>query len=809
MLRTVLQDVRYGVRMLFKHPGVTFVMVLTLALGIGASTAIFSVVDGVLLRPLPFGSPERIVGLRETLPDEGSIPTAYRTYAEWRDRNTSFESIAGIVGWEPNLEGGDEPVRVAAVRVSSAYFAVMGMRPALGRTLLPEDDRPGGARVAVISDELWRQRFGGERNVVGQTMLLDGAAFTVVGVMPPAAADASVGWSNVWAPLWLDDQKERSNPGRYLKVNARLKPGVTIAQARTDLERIMGLLRQDFPETHGKPYGVDIRPLEHFIVPQRTRTALLILLGVVGCVLLIACFNVANLLLARAVTREREVGLRTALGASRGRLIRQLLTESVVLSALGAGLGLLLAYSGVRVLLALNPESIPRLENIGVDTAVLGFTLLLTLLTSFAFGLAPAFAATETDLTTVLKEGGRGGGAGLRNRRLRNLLVVSEVAVAVVLLIASGLLIRSYSRVSDIKPGFSLDDVLTLEVRLPARRYREPEKRVNFFRELTQRVQALPGVTAVSAAQSLPLRGPVITDPVLVEGQPDPPSGQEPFIRQNLITSDFFRAMGIPLVKGRAFTEQEVWETGGVVIVNEAFARRFFGAADPLGKRIRPSSDKPWVTIVGVAANTVQDGFEGETLEETFYPYVNPAGDPPLFFMSLAIRTGVEPKSLVGGVRGELRRLDPNLPVSQVMTTRMLADKAMSGRRLTLLLLGAFAGVALALAAIGIYGVMSYTVSRRTHEIGIRMSLGARARDVLWLILKQGLLLTLAGVVAGVALALMLTRVMTSLLYGVSGTDPLTFAGVALVLMAVALLACYIPARRAMRVDPMIALRQQ
>jgi putative ABC transport system permease protein len=809
MLGTVLQDVRYGVRMLFKHPGVTLVMVLTLALGIGASTAIFSVVNGVLLRPLPFGSPERIVGLRETLPDEGSIPTAYRTYAEWRDRNTSFESIAGIVGWEPNLEGGDEPVRVAAVRVSSSYFGVMGMQPALGRTLLPEDDRPGGARVAVISDELWRQRFGGERNVVGQTMLLDGTAFTIVGVMPPALADASVGWSNVWAPLWLDDQKERSNPGRYLKVNARLKPGVTVAQARTDLERIMGLLRQDFPETHGKPYGVDIRPLEHFIVPQSTRTALLILLGVVGCVLLIACFNVANLLLARAVTREREVGLRTALGASRGRLIRQLLTESVVLSALGAGCGLLLAYSGVRVLLALNPESIPRLENIGVDTAVLGFTLLITLLTSFAFGLAPAFAATKTDLTTVLKEGGRGGGAGLRNRRLRHLLVVSEVAVAVVLLIASGLLIRSYARVSDIKPGFSLDDVLTLEVRLPARRYREPEKRINFFRELTQRVQALPGVTAVSAAQSLPLRGPVITDPVLVEGQPDPPSGQEPFIRQNLITSDFFRAMGIPLVKGRAFTEQEVWATGGVVIVNEAFARRFFGEADPLGKRIRPSSDKPWVTIVGVAANTVQDGFEGETLEETFYPYVNPASDPPLFFMSLAIRTGVEPKSLVGGVRGELRRLDPNLPVSQVMTTRMLADKAMSGRRLTLLLLGAFAGVALALAAIGIYGVMSYTVSLRTHEIGIRMSLGARARDVLWLILRHGLLLTLAGVVAGVVVALMLTRVMTSLLYGVSGTDPLTFAGVALVLMAVALLACYIPARRAMRVDPMVALRQQ
>jgi putative ABC transport system permease protein len=627
--------------------------------------------------------------------------------------------------------------------------------------------------------------------------------------MPPGLSHPEVGWAGIWMPMRADDQKERSNPGRYLKINARLKPGVTVEQARADLNRVMGQIRQDFPQTHGKPYGVDLRPLEEFVVPKATRTALLILLGAVACLLLIACFNVANLLLARAVKREREVGLRSALGASRGRVIRQLITESVLLSVLGAALGLLLAHFGVRALLAANPEAAPRLENVGVDLTVLGFTLLVTLLTALAFGLAPAFAASKVNLASMLKEGGRGAGAGQRHRRLRNALVVSEVAIAVVLLIASGLLIRSYQRLSNIEPGFSLDNVMTMELRVPARRYREPHQKINFFRELLGSVKSLPGVVSVGAAQSLPLRGPIYTDPVLVDGQPVPPVGQEPHIRQNIVTSDFFNAMGIPLTKGRTFTEQETWETGGVLIVNEAFARRFFGNEDPLGKRIRAGEDKPWRTVVGVAADTVQDGFEGKTIEETYYPYVNPGGDPPLSFLSFVIRTSVDPESVTGGVRGEVRRLDPNLPVSQVLTTRALADRAMAGRRLTLLLLGTFAGVALVLAAVGIYGVMSYAVSQRTHEIGIRMALGARPRDVRWLILSNGLLLTLAGVAAGLVTAFLLTRVMASLLYGVSETDPLTYASVAVLLTAVALLACYLPARRALRVDPLVALRQE
>jgi putative ABC transport system permease protein len=809
MIGTMLQDIRYGLRMLLKNPGLSAVMILTLALGIGASTAIFSVVDGVLLEPLPFGASDRIVGVRETLPDEGSIPASYRSFAEWRDRNTVFEQVAAISTWEPNLEGVDEPVRVKVMRVSSSYFAVMGMQPTYGRAFIPEDDRPGGQRVAIIGHELWQERFGGNPNVVNQRLLLDGADFTIVGVMPPALSDPEVGWSSIWMPLRADDQKERANPGRYLKINARLKPGVTVEQARSDLNRVMGQLRQDFPETHGKSYGVDLRPLEEFVVPKSKRTALFILLGAVACLLLIACFNVANLLLARAVRREREVSLRSALGASRGRVIRQLITESALLSLLGAGLGLLLAYFGVRVLLAANPEATPRLENIGIDSTVLGFTLLVTLLTTLAFGLAPAFAATKIDLASMLKESGRGAGAGPRHRRLRNVLIISEVAIAVVLLVASGLLIRSYQRISNVEPGFSLDNVLTMEMKLPSRRYREPHQKVNFFRELLGRVKSLPGVVSVGAAQSLPLRGPIYTDPVFVEGQPIPPVGQEPHIRQNIVTTNFFDAMGIPLVKGRPFTEQETWETGGVVIVNEAFARRFFGNEDPLSKRIRASAEQPWKTVVGVAADTVQDGFEGKTIEETYYPYVNPGGDPPLLFLSPVIRTNVKPESLTGAVRDEVRRLDPNLPISQVMTTRALADKAMAGRRLTLLLLATFAGTALILAAVGIYGVMSYTVSQRTHEIGVRMALGARARDVRWLILSSGLLLTLAGVAVGLVAAFLLMRVMASLLYGVSETDPLTYASVTLLLSAVALLACYLPTRRAVRVDPLVALRQE
>jgi len=805
----MLQDLQYAIRRLLKDPSITFMIVLTLALGIGANTAIFSVVNGVLLRPLPFKEPNQLVGLRETLPDEGSIPLAYRTFAEWRDRNTVFESIAAMSGWNPNLESGDEPVRVSGMAVTASYFDVMGLHAILGRTFLPEEDRPGVEKTVVLSYELWQNHFGGNRNIIGQPIKINGKSLDVVGVMPPTLINPEIGCTSIWTPLGLDDQKSRSNPGRYLKANARLKPGISIEQSRTELERIISLLKQDFPETHGRNYGAEIRPLEDFVVPKNTRLALLILLSVVGCVLLIACTNVANLLLARTAAREKEIAIRMALGATRGRIIRQLLTESIMLSLLGAIAGLLLAKIGLKLLLSLQPEAIPRLEDIHLDAVVLGFTLLLTVLAGLMFGLAPAIAATKLDLHPMLKEGGRGTGQGYRHNRLRSLLIISEIAIALILLIASSLMIKSYLRLSNVKLGFNPDKVLTMEINLPAVLYPDRSHRVNFFRQTLENISSLPGVTAVSAAESLPLRGPIYTDPVLVEGQPIPPRGQEPSIRQNIVTPYFFRAMGIPLIKGRPFTEQETWGTGGSIIINEAFEHHFFYNEDPLGKRIKLGEDKPWLNVTGVVADTVQSSLVSQPIPEMFYPYINPSDELPLSFMTLVISTTSEPMALVNSVRSEMHRVDPNIPVSKVMTMRMITDKAISAPRFNLLLLVLFASVALLLAAVGIYGVLSYLVAQRKHEIGVRMALGAQSGDVLRLIIKQGMVLTLIGVCIGLVSAFLLTRVLSSLLYGISSTDPLAFTSVSLLLIGVALTACYIPARRATRVDPIVALREE
>lgn len=795
--------------MLIKNPGVTVAIVITLALGVGANSAIFSLVHGVLLQPLPFKEPERIVGLRETLTGEGSIPMAYRTFAEWRDRNTVFENIAAMVSYSPNLESTDEPVRVFGMRASASYFDVMGLQPAMGRAFAPEEDRPGGQKVVVISHDLWQQRFGADLGVIGKTLRLDGVVFNIIGVMPPVSSQPDIGWASLWIPLSVDDQKERSNRGRYLRANARLKPGITLNQARTDLEQTLSSVKQSFPDTHSGNYGVDIRALEDFVVSKNVKSALLILFGVVGFVLLIACTNVANLLLARAATREKEVGIRIALGATRQRVIRQLLTESLILSLTGACVGLLLAKLGIKLLLALNLENIPRLENVGINGLVVGFTLALTLMAALVFGIAPALAATKLELSAILKEGGHATSKGPRHNRIRNVLVITEVAFALVLLIASGLMIKSYLRLRDVKPGFSLDNVLTIDLRLPARRYRERQQRVNLFRRVLEQVSSLPSVTAVSAAQSIPLRGPIYTDPVIVEGLPVPPPGQEPHIRQNIVTSGYFQTMGIPLIKGREFTEQETWDTGGAIIVNEAFARRFFPNDDPLERRIKLGNDKPWLSVVGLVANTVQDQFENKAIEEMFYPYTNPSDDLPLTFLSLVIRSTGEPTMLVGDVRSEIRRTDPSLPISNVMTMRQLADKVTAGPRFNSLLLGLFAAMALILAAVGIYGVMSYGVSQRVHEIGIRMALGAQGRDLLRVIIASGMALTFIGISIGLVGAFVFTRILQNLLYDVSGTDPITFLSVSLLLASVALLACYVPARRAMKLDPMTALRRR
>ena len=806
MLVTLWQDLRYGARMLLKNPGFTFVAIIALALGIGANTAIFSVVNSVLLRPLPFAAPERLVGLRETLPDEGSIPLAQRTFAAWSENSAVFESVAAMHSAEANLEG-DDPQRVTKAQVTPSYFNVMGAQPALGRTFSPEDVQPNSERVVVLSYELWLSRFGGEQSVINRQARIDGHSHTIVGVMPPALTDANIGWMSLWTPLRISE-RGLNNPYRYLNATARLKPGVSVAQARAELARIMASLRQDFPLTHGKPYDVDVRPLRDFVVDARTRTALYVLAGAVVFVLLIACANVANLLLARASSRGREMAVRAALGASRARIVRQLLVESLLLSALGAGLGLLLASFGIDALAAIYADTIPRFAEVRINTPVLFFALALSVLTALAFGLAPALRATKIDINAALKDATLGGvTAGARRNHLQSALVVSEVALSLVLLVGAGLLIQSFLRLRAVEPGFELDRVLTMEVSLPFATYREPWQRTDFYRRTLERIAALPGVERASATQSLPFRPTMLTDAVIIEGQPAPPAGQEPFIRGTSITSDYFRTMGMRLVSGRAFTEQETWE-GGSVIINQSFARHFFADQDPVGGRVKVGYDRVWLTVVGVVQDTTQNSFDAQTIEEMFVPYVNGA-NPSVVRMNFVVRATGDPASLVGAVREEIRRNDPALPVSNVATMRALADRVLSPARFNLVLLTLFAAVALSLALIGVYGVMNYTVTQRTHEIGIRMALGAQPDDVLRLIVGQGMMLALVGVGLGLLGAFALTRVMASQLYGVSAADPLTFAIVALMLAIVALAACYIPARRGTKVDPMVALRYE
>jgi predicted permease len=812
LIDTLLQDLRYAARSLAKQPGATLVILLTLALGTGANSAIFSVVNAVILRPLPFADPDRLVALRETLPDEGRIPVGYRTYAEWRAQcGAAFEGVAAFSNTTYNLEGGDEPERVKAMFVTPNYFELVGARPLIGRGFTAEEARAGGPRVAVIGHGLWQRRFGGAPSALGKSLRLDAVDYEIVGVMPPGEEHEQTGWSELWVPMALrDEARSLANPFRYLWVTARLKDGVTTEQARAETERVMQSLRQSYPDTHGKPYGTDVRALADVVVPPRARAALLVLLGVVGCVLLVACANVANLQLARAASREREIAVRAALGASRARVARQLLTESLLLAFVGACGGLLIARLGIRLLLAFGSDAVPRVGGVRLDPAVFVFAFALAALTGLAFGLAPALVATKVDLNAALREGARGAGAGRGTGRLRGLLVAAQVAAALALLTCSGLMLRSHLRLRAVPAGFDTARVLVAEVDLPSRRYDTRERRVQFFREMVERARALPGVEAAAAAESIPLRGPTYVDPVIVEGRPAAARGQIPFVRQNIVTPDYFCVMGMRLMSGRPFTEQETWETGGAIIVNETFAKKFFPGEEPLGRRIKLAEQKPWMTVVGVVADHAQDSFDSEkTFEEMFFPYTNTSDPLPITFMTLALRAHADPAQLAAPLRAELRRVDPSLPLSRVETTRAIAARALSGSRFQTLLTGLFAALALLLAAVGVYGVVSYTVAQRRHEIGVRVALGAQTRDVLRLVVGQGMRPVLAGVIVGLAASLAMTRLLEGLLFGVSATDPATFAATAAALAAVALAACLVPALRATRVDPTAALKHE
>jgi predicted permease len=813
MIQTLLQDLRFGVRMLLKKPGFSLIAIITLALGIGANAAIFSVVRSVLLRPLPFHQPERLIGIRESKVGEGhSNPLAWRSYFTLRDQAQTLEAIGAFLNWNPDVERDDGTVRVIGTQVSPGYFKVMGARPLFGRDFTPEDGAPDAPRTLMLSYELWQQMFGGASDVLGQSLRIDGETYAIIGVMPPVGSNgqsvgAPIGWRSLWTPFRVNEAKAQNNPGRAVRVNARLKAGVTLEQARAELDVLMARLKQAYPETHGSEIGIYATALKDYVVDPNAQRAMWVLFGAVVAVLLIACANVANLLLARATEREKEIAVRTALGASRFSIVRQLLTESLLLSVCGSAVGGVLARWLVVAASKFLPDVWQRMGEVRLDAGVFGFTLFLTVLTGLIFGLAPALGATKIDLNEALKNGARSVSASRSRQRLRSALVVTEVALALMLLVGSGLLLKSFANLRRVELGFNPDNVLTMSLRLPNSRYSEPAQRVNFFQQTLASVSQLPGVQSAAICFSLLMTGDGATDPVVIEGRPPVPKGEEPVLRGGSVSNDYFRTMGIALRRGRAFTEQEVWHQSDVIIVNEAFIQRFFPNEDPIGKRIKVGyGDPPWSTIIGVTANHIQPGVDNRVWEEMFYPYVNTA-DPPLWGMNLVVKTTGDPAAMTQSVVNEARRLDRLLPIAKIRTMQSLAGDALLADRFNVWLLGSFASLALLLAAIGIYGVMAYSVTQRTQELGIRLALGATRNNLLGLIAGQGLKLALAGVALGLIASLALTRWLKSLLFGVSTTDPLTFGSIALLLIVIALLACYLPARQATKVDPLIALR--
>ncbi|HEX8137725.1 MAG TPA: ABC transporter permease [Pyrinomonadaceae bacterium] len=809
---TFLQDLRYGFRMLLKRPGFTAVAVVALALGIGANTAIFSVVNGVLLRPLPFREPERLVAVWETNAKPGAEvnsrnEVALTNFLDWRAENRVFEQIAALTYASVNLTGVAEPERIQSAVVTTNMFQTLGVEPALGRAFLPEEENVKSPRVVIISHGLWQRRFGADPGLVGRTLTLNGNQTTVVGIMPrdfqlqfPVSMAV-----DMWLPMRIDQAAAPDRVYHYLYVLGRMKPGVTVAQAQSGMSAIMGQLQQQYPETNTDK-GANVIPLHKQLVGT-VEPYLYVLFGAVGFVLLIACANVANLLLARTSARQKEVAIRTALGASRLRLVRQLLTESVMLAVMGGATGLLLAYWGIDLLIALSPADVPRLGEIGLHGPVFAWTLLVSVMTGLVFGLAPALQASKPDLNEALKESGGRTSGSLRTSRLRSLLVVSEVALALVLLVGAGLMIRSLIALQRTSPGFETKNLLTMNVALPRQKYKESKQSILFFNQLIERIRSVPGVQAVGGCDPLPLSGNDGTTSFVVEGGPMLVMAERPEVGQRTITPDYFKAMGIPLIKGRAFTDQDRADAPRALVINEALARKYFPGEEPLGKRLGfdEAEKQVWWEVVGVVGNVKHKRLDLEAKPELFFPYEQ----QPQNFLSMVVRTSQDPGGMAGAVRSQVLSLDPEQPVFDIKTMDERLSKSVSQSRFITLLLAAFSGLALILSAVGVYGVMAYTVTQRTHEIGIRMALGAQGRDVLRLVLGQGMKLTLIGVGVGLAAALLLTRVMASLLYGVTATDPLTFVAVAALLSAVALLACFIPARRALKVDPMVALRYE
>lgn len=813
---TLSQDIRYGWRALLAARAVTLTALVALALGIGATSAIFSVVDAVLLKPLPLGDPDRIVALLH----HRDHPVAPANFLDWKRRTTSFAQMGAAEAWGPSVTGDGTPEKVPALRLTTEALALARVQPMLGRLFVAGEDEPGREFEAVLAWGFWQRRFGGDPNVLGRSITLDARQYRVVGVMPPRF-DFPLFWAHdvqLWAPLPLG-ARAASRSGQSLRVLARLRPTVTVDQARAEVAALTTTLEREYPGTNR---DVTVTPLRDLVVGD-VRPALVVLFGAVGFVLLLACANVAHMLLARATARERELVIRVALGASRGRIVRQLLTESLLLSILGGVVGLLLAGWGVRALVALGGAGLPRATEIGLDARAIAFTLLVTIVTALLFGTAPALRASRAGPAATLRESGRGTTGGARQNRVRDVLVASEFALALVLLAGAGLAIRTFVALRNVDPGFDPRGVVTMVVSYTGSSVGTPERRVGFVTDLIDRVNALPGVARASAINHVPIVGDVWGTSFFIDGRAVPQSGDAPTAAYRVVLPGYFGTMGIPIRAGRDVASSDRLGAPAVVVINEYMAKAHWPGESALGKRIalaRPNANTEWMTVVGVVKNAIRSDWAAPPSEEIYVPWLQEKSyltstAPHVSYLSLVVRADCSASarcdagSLVPALRSTIWSFDRNLPVAEVAPMTRVVSEANARPRFTLVLLLAFAGVALVLAAVGIYGVMTYAVSRRLHEIGVRLALGAEPFTVVRMVVREGMSVALLGAAAGFAGALLLTRSMSGFLYGVRASDPLTFAGVSLLLIGAALVATYFPARRAARTDPLLALRAE
>jgi putative ABC transport system permease protein len=811
------QDLRHALRLLYQNPLFALVAMLTLALGIGATTSVFTLVNALLIKPLPYREASQLVLLFEHFRDQhlDAIPVSPPEFLEYKAQLKSFEKLAAFNTATYNLSEGDLPERVFGAVVSADLFPLLGVEPIRGRTFLPEECAPGRDDVLVISERLWRRKFDRDPRVLGSKVIADGRSFTIVGIMPASfefplplfnITGAQFGErADIWQPVAFTDQEMKNRGSRSYGVIGRLAPNVSPTQAQAEIETLVRGMRQRFADNYpsNESFGATICPLKEQVIGPM-KPLLLILSGAVALVLLIACANLATMLLARATAREREMAIRVAVGASRGRLLRQSLTESVVLSIFGAGAGTVLAIWAIDLVKSLGTQTIPRLSEVRIDPTVLLVTLLVAIGSGLVFGIVPGLAGGKLDLTESLKEGGRGSTSGRRHNRMRNALVIGEVALALILLTGAGLLLKSFVRLGNVNPGFNPDHVLTAEISLPARRYPDKQSQINFFNELERRVRNLPGVKDAGFTWILPMSGINSDSSFELEGRPMDATHPGPDEEIRLISADYFRTLEMPLLKGRFFNPGDKLDAPGVVIVNQALAHKYWPNDDPMGKRLRvPTRDgRVWTTIVGVVGDIHHRGLDQPVKPEWYAPLTQ----GPYPSMILAVRSAQDPASLTSAIRREVQAIDPAQPIAHVRTLNEVIADSVAPRRLSVVLLTVFAGLALLLASVGIYGVMSFLVAQRTHEIGVRMALGAQRADVLRLIISRAGLLIGAGTVIGLVAALLCTRLLSSALYQTSAFDLTTFVFVTVTLALVALLASYVPARRATRADPMIAL---